>query len=35
MAILTLSLNKDSNLSDYVLEKHFTRKHGDSKYYGQ
>jgi len=35
MAILTLSLNKDSNLSDYVLDKHFTRKHGDSKYYGQ
>jgi len=35
MALLTLSLRRDCNLSDYILEKHFTRKHGDSKYYGQ
>jgi len=35
MAAITLDINKNSVLSDYVLEKHFTRKHGDSKYYGQ
>jgi L-ribulose-5-phosphate 4-epimerase len=35
MALHTLSLNKGIMLDDYVLEKHFMRKHGDSKYYGQ
>lgn len=35
MAIHTLSLNQKSKLSEYILNKHFLRKHGKNKYYGQ
>ncbi|MFZ6032511.1 MAG: L-ribulose-5-phosphate 4-epimerase [Melioribacter sp.] len=36
IAFKTLSLNKDvQNLPDYILNKHFMRKHGPNAYYGQ
>tara|TARA_Y100000593_G_scaffold94858_1_gene196678 strand:+ start:7897 stop:8589 length:693 start_codon:yes stop_codon:yes gene_type:complete len=35
MAHGTLMLNKEVIFSDYILEKHFLRKHGDNSYYGQ
>tara|TARA_R100000008_G_C3579665_1_gene167600 strand:+ start:765 stop:1445 length:681 start_codon:yes stop_codon:yes gene_type:complete len=35
MAYKTLMLDRYSCLADFVLEKHFGRKHGDTKYYGQ
>ncbi|MGK9477200.1 L-ribulose-5-phosphate 4-epimerase [Melioribacter sp. OK-6-Me] len=36
IAFKTLSLNKDiKNLPDYILDKHFLRKHGPKAYYGQ
>ena len=35
LAHKTLSLNKNSYLPRYILNKHFLRKHGDKKYYGQ
>ena len=35
MALKTLSLNPDSSLPQYVLEKHYKRKHGANAYYGQ
>ena len=36
MAQLTLSLRPDAlPLEDYVLDKHYQRKHGPSAYYGQ
>ncbi len=36
MALRTLALNpKLSPLPDYLLEKHFSRKHGPGSYYGQ
>ncbi|AFN73273.1 L-ribulose-5-phosphate 4-epimerase [Melioribacter roseus P3M-2] len=36
IAFKTLSLNKDvQNLPDYILNKHFMRKHGPNSYYGQ
>jgi len=35
MAYKTLMLDQYSSLADFVLEKHFTRKHGKTKYYGQ
>lgn len=36
MALKTLSLNPKANpVSDYLLSKHFDRKHGDTAYYGQ
>ena len=35
MALITLSLNPNSELSSYVLYKHFLRKHGGASYYGQ
>lgn len=36
MAIKTLSLQPDAaGVSDYLLQKHFSRKHGDNSYYGQ
>lgn len=34
-AFKTLQLNSSARLADTVLDKHFLRKHGDSKYYGQ
>ena len=35
MAYKTLLINPSATLADYVLDKHFLRKHGDNKYYGQ
>lgn len=35
MAAATLALNPKSTLPDYVLEKHYSRKHGPGAYYGQ
>ncbi len=35
MAHHTLYLNKDAELPAYVLEKHYSRKHGPNAYYGQ
>ena len=36
MAYLTLSINPDApELPEYVLRKHWERKHGDGAYYGQ
>jgi len=34
-AFKTLQLNPSASLSDSILDKHFLRKHGNSKYYGQ
>ena len=35
MTAATLALNPESSLPDYVLEKHYNRKHGPGAYYGQ
>jgi L-ribulose-5-phosphate 4-epimerase len=35
MAYHTLQLNPEAALPEYVLEKHFERKHGPHAYYGQ
>ena len=35
MAFKTLMLNRDSNIKQYVLDKHYERKHGANAYYGQ
>jgi L-ribulose-5-phosphate 4-epimerase len=36
MAVITFSLDSSApNLEPYVLERHYTRKHGPSAYYGQ
>lgn len=35
MALKTLLLNPDASLADYVLNKHYQRKHGPNAYYGQ
>jgi L-ribulose-5-phosphate 4-epimerase len=35
MALNTLLLEPHSHLADYVAEKHFSRKHGQTSYYGQ
>jgi L-ribulose-5-phosphate 4-epimerase len=35
MALSTLRLNPDAELPDYVLQKHYQRKHGPNAYYGQ
>jgi len=35
MAYHTLTLNPSANFPDYILNKHFTRKHGKDAYYGQ
>jgi len=35
MAYHTLMLNPSANFPDYILNKHFTRKHGKDAYYGQ
>jgi len=35
MAIKTLFLNSNSLMPQYILDKHFARKHGKNAYYGQ
>ena len=35
MAIKTLLLNRDSAIQQYILDKHYQRKHGPNAYYGQ
>ena len=35
MALHTLRLNPNAELPDYVLQKHYQRKHGPNAYYGQ
>ena len=35
MALKTLALNPNSTLQQYVLDKHYERKHGAGAYYGQ
>ena len=35
MAMKTLQLNPQSELKQYVLDKHYFRKHGAGAYYGQ
>lgn len=35
MAIKTLMLNRESSIAQYVLDKHYERKHGKNAYYGQ
>tara|TARA_B110000003_G_scaffold234145_1_gene237740 strand:- start:240 stop:953 length:714 start_codon:yes stop_codon:yes gene_type:complete len=35
MAFYSLQLNKKIKFPDYVLNKHYERKHGDKSYYGQ
>lgn len=35
MNIKTLLLNPDSSMEQYVLDKHYLRKHGKNAYYGQ
>lgn len=35
MDLKTLQLNSNSEMKQYVLDKHYTRKHGPNAYYGQ
>ena len=35
MAFRTLLLNPESSMESYVLDKHYSRKHGKNAYYGQ
>lgn len=35
MDIKTLVINKNANMKQYVLDKHYLRKHGPNAYYGQ
>lgn len=35
MGLKTLLLNRDAELQQYVLDKHYMRKHGPNAYYGQ
>ena len=35
MAMKSIQLNPNSSLVQYVLDKHYFRKHGDNAYYGQ
>ena len=35
MAIATLTLNPGSTMAQYILDKHYLRKHGPNAYYGQ
>lgn len=35
IAIKTLVLNKNATLQQYILDKHYYRKHGEHAYYGQ
>ena len=35
MDLKTLLLNPDANMNQYILDKHYFRKHGSNAYYGQ
>ncbi len=35
IALKTLALNPQSSMPEYILEKHYQRKHGKNAYYGQ
>ena len=35
MNLKTLMLNPDANMKQYILDKHYMRKHGPNAYYGQ
>ena len=35
MAIKTLALNPNASMEQYILDKHYSRKHGPKAYYGQ
>ena len=35
MNIMTLTLNKNAEMKQYILDKHYARKHGPHAYYGQ
>jgi L-ribulose-5-phosphate 4-epimerase len=35
MAYKTIIINPDAKLERFILDKHFLRKHGENKYYGQ
>ena len=35
MDLKTLSLNPKAKMQDYILDKHYKRKHGVNAYYGQ
>lgn len=35
MDLKTLMLNRDASMAQYVLDKHYMRKHGPNAYYGQ
>lgn len=35
MDLKTLQLNPNSTMAQYVLDKHYMRKHGPNAYYGQ
>lgn len=35
IGLKTLSLNKKESIPEYILKKHYTRKHGPNAYYGQ
>ena len=35
MNLLTLLLNPNASMPEYILDKHYYRKHGSKAYYGQ
>jgi L-ribulose-5-phosphate 4-epimerase len=35
IALLTVELGNDTSINQYILDKHFNRKHGNNAYYGQ
>ena len=35
MNLKTLALNPNAGIKQYVLDKHYMRKHGPNAYYGQ
>lgn len=35
MALKTLQINPNSTMNNYILDKHYNRKHGKNAYYGQ
>ena len=35
MAAIAFTINPDLNMSEHLIEKHFSRKHGPNSYYGQ
>lgn len=35
MALKTLQINSNSTMNNYILDKHYNRKHGKNAYYGQ